>query len=357
LKTLDLYILKKFLTTFVFVVGMLMLVIVVIDITERNDKFIRHGLTFSEILPYYLAFIPYMANLITPITVFIATVFVTSKLASHSEIIAALSSGVSFRRLMVPYVVGAVIIGALNYYLNGWVIPEANKVRIAFQVQYFQKPFYFTETDIHIKVAPESYAYLKNYNSNINAGFNFTLERITDNQLVHKLTAKRIEWDSANANWKLKEWRMRILEDDGEIIDFGKELDTLINLNPRDFESTYGYHETLTNKELKDFIALLRSRGDDGIRFYENEQHIRNMSPFAALILTFIGVIVSARKSRGGSGFQIAFGFFLAFIYIILFILSRAIADAGTVNAVLAVWLPNIAFSLVGLFMYHTVPR
>ncbi len=336
---------------------MLILVIVVIDITERNDKFMRHGLTVKEILPYYMAFIPYMANLITPITVFIATVFVTSKLASHSEIIAALSSGVSFRRLMLPYIIGAAMIGGLNYYLNGWVIPDANKVRIAFQVQYFQKPFYFTETNIHVKVAPESYAYLKSYNSNINAGFNFTLETIKDNGLINKLSSKRIQWDTLSSQWKLTDWQMRALNGDGETMSFGTELDTLINLQPRDFESTYGYHETLTNQELNDFIDLLKLRGDDGVRFYENERHIRNMSPFAALILTFIGVIVSARKSRGGAGFQIAFGFLLAFIYIILFILSRAIADAGSMNPVLAVWLPNIVFSMVGLFMYHTVPR
>ena len=170
----------------------------------------------------------------------------------------------------------------------------------------------------------------KNYNSNIDAGFNFTLETIDENQLISKLTAKRIEWDTTNSNWTLKDWRMRTLAQDGEQMDFGVKKDTLINLHPRDFESTYGYHETLTNKELKEFIALLKLRGDDGVRFYENEQHIRNMSPFAALILTFIGVIVTARKARGGSGFQVAFGFLLAFIYIIIFILSRAIADAGS---------------------------
>jgi len=356
-KILDRYILKKFLSTFFFTVVILVSVIVIIDITERNDKFIKHGLSLSEILPYYLAFIPFVANLITPITVFIATTFVTAKMASHTEIIAMLSGGVSFRRFMVPYLIGALIIGFISFYFNGWVIPDANKVRVAFEVAYLKRPFYFSETDIHLKVAPKSYAYLRSYNSNIDGGFNFTLETINDNLLVEKLSARRIDWDSTKSVWKLRDWDLRIINDFGETVTFGRELDTTLNINPKDFASSYRLHETFTNDELNDYIELLTLRGDDGIAVYEIEKQVRYMSPFAAIILTFIGVIISARKTRGGSGLQIAIGFLLAFLYIILFIMSRAIADAGSIPPIVGVWLPNIMFSIVGVLMYHTVPR
>jgi len=357
MRIIDRYILKKFLSTYVFVVLILVAIIVIIDITERNDKFIKHQLTLVEILPYYLAFIPYISNLITPITVFIATVFVTSKMASHTEIIAILSSGVSFRRLMVPYIIGSVIIGVISFFLNGWIIPEANKTRIAFQIQYLKKPYYFTERNIHIKVAPHEYIYMQSYNSNASTGFRFTLEKIGNNRLIEKLSANRIEWDSTQNNWKLKNWDHRIILEKNEIVTSGVLLDTAIDIHPKDFTNTYGLHETLTNKELQEFIELLKLRGDEGVAFYEIELYVRYMAPFAALILTLMGLIVSSRKSRGGAGFQIALGFLLAFIYIILFIMSRAIADAGSINPVLGIWLPNIIFSAVGVILYHTVPR
>jgi len=357
MRIIDRYILKKFLTTFLFVVLIIVAVIVIIDITERNDKFIKHELTLKEILPYYFAFIPYMANLITPITVFIATVFVTSKLASHTEIIAMLSSGISFHRIIVPYVIGAVLIGLVSFYFGGYLIPVANRTRIDFQLKYLKSRKNFSERHIHMKVAPRSYAYIETFNTNLNRGYRFTLETIKDNQLHEKLTAREIQWDSVEADWNLKDWDLRTIEGAKETVTFGEKMDTTLNISPKDFGNNWGMHETLTNDELDDFIELLELRGDDGITFYLIERYVRYMSPFAALILTFLGVIVSARKSRRGAGVQMAFGFLLAFIYIILFIMSRAIADAGSIHPMLGVWIPNLSFIIIGAFMYHTIPR
>jgi len=196
MKILDWYILKKFLTTFVFVVFVLVSIVVVIDITEHNDKFVQHKLSFMEVLNYYMSFIPFVANLITPITVFIATVFITSRMAGHTEIVAILSSGVSFRRFMVPYLIGSSIIALVTLYMNGWVIPNANKTRINFQITYFKKPKFFSERDIHMKVAPNSYAYMESYNNRNETGFRFTLETIENNVVHEKLSALRINWDS-----------------------------------------------------------------------------------------------------------------------------------------------------------------
>lgn len=357
MKIIDRYILKKFLSTYIFVVLILVAVIVMIDLTEKNDDFIQHNLSLEPILKYYLAFIPFVANLITPITVFIATVFVTAKMAGQTEIIAILSSGISFRRLMVPYFIGAIIIAAVSFYFNGWVIPDSNKYRVAFEVEYVKKPFYFDERNIHIKVAPTSYLYMEHYNNQANVGYRFTLETIENNELKEKLTAKRIEWQEDSARWRIKEWKLRTFDGFEETVTFGNEMDTVLKILPKDFGNTYRQNEAMTIDELNDHIEELRGRGSVEAEIYVIEKYIRYMMPFTVLILTFIGLTVSSRKARGGAGFQIALGFLIAFIFIIAYIMSRSIAQAGTMNPLLAVWLPNIIFTIVGFVMYKTVPR
>lgn len=357
MKIIDQYILKKFLSTFFFVVFLLVSIVCVIDYTEKNDNFLEHNLSAGEVINYYIDFIPYIASLITPITVFIAVVFVTSKMASQTEIIAILSSGVSFRRMLVPYLIGAMLIASISFWLNGWVIPNANKDRIAFEIKYVKSFNTYDETDIHIKVAPELYAYMQRYNNHSDVGYRFTLEKIKGNEMMEKLSARRIEWDSATTKWKLKEWQLHKFDGLQESIETGDVMDTTLNIHPKDFSSTYGLFEALTLPELNQHIQLLRERGGNDIPIYQVEKYIRYMSPFTAIILTFIGVIMSARKARGGSGFQIALGFFIAFLYIIFFIFARSIAEANSSNPLLAVWFPNIIFSVVGMVLYKTVPR
>ncbi len=357
MKILDRYILKKFLSSYIFVVLILVAVIMVIDITEKSDDFLEHKLAFAQIADYYLDFIPWIANLITPITVFIATVFITSKLAGHTEIVAMLSSGVSFSRLIVPYIIGAIMIAAASFYLTGWLIPNSDKDRVAFLAEYTHRPYNFTENNIHIKIAPTSYMYLKNYNNHSRVGHQFTLETVEGNDMREKLSARRVSWNEESQNWKVHDWTLRQFEGRQEHITQGKELDTLLNITPRDFESNKYLEQTLTINELNSTIALLRSRGADNVETFVVEKYMRYMSPFAIIILTFIGVIMSARKSRGGVGFQIALGFLIAFVYIILFMLSREFALKGEVPPLLGVWIPNIIFTAVGFLLYKTVPR
>ncbi len=357
MKLIDRYILKKFLGAFVFVVLVIVSVICIIDITEKNEKFISNSLSFQQVFGYYMDFFPYIANMITPITVFIAVVFVTAKLASHTEIIAILSSGVSFVRLMVPYLIGALLIGAVSFVLTGWIIPQANKDRVAFEIAYFEKPYYFSEKNIHIKVGPELYLYIESYYNQSNKGNKFTLERIEGTQLLEKLSADALLWDSENERWKLNNWKIRKFEGFIEKVSFGEEMDTTLNIHPKDFENSYRLYETFTITELDQFIKELRSRGADNIEIYQIEKYFRFTSPFTVIILTFIALIVSARKIRGGAGFQIALGFLIAFIYIIFYIFTRSIAEVGGMNPALAVWIPNLIFAAVGLLMYKTVPR
>lgn len=360
MKILDWYILKKFLTTFVFVVGILVAIILIITFSERNETFIKENIPSGLIIQYFLYYAPYVANLIAPLTVFIAAVFVTSKMASHTEIVAILAGGVSYPRFLKPFFVGALIIAVTSFVFTGWIIPNANKFRVAFERNYFdKKTFNYEGKDVHFKVSPTSYVYISSYNSYRNIGYSFTLEEIEDKELLYKLSAREVQWDSTSTSWKLKDWSLRKINEMGEEYKYHNLSDTAItiNMSPKDFGNNKGLQETLTLPELDEYILDLQAKGADNVPIYQIEKLIRFMSPFTAIILTFIGVILSSRKTRGGVGFQIALGFLIAFIFILLFIATKSIAEAGSMNPLLAVWLPNIIFSVLALFIYRLVPK
>ncbi|EOZ99541.1 membrane protein, putative [Indibacter alkaliphilus LW1] len=357
MKILDKLIIKDFIKTYFFVVLMLILIVLVLDFTEKNDKFIRNQVPVSEILIYLGNYGLYLNNLLTPITVFISVIFITSKMSGRTEIIAILSSGTSFMRMLVPFFIGATMIGLAAFLLNGWVLPGATAGVTEFKSRWLDEEKFYTETNIHVKVAPDVYAYISRYYTSGNTGYQFTLEQIRDGQLLAKLSADRIVWDTAINSWQLRNWRLRELHEKGELYSVGESLDTLLSITPDDFDLPSNHHETLKLPDLNRQIQILEDRGADNVNYYKIEKYVRYMSPFAAIILTFIGVIVSSRKTRGGSGFQIALGFLLAFIYIIMFLLARTFAEAGSTYPLLSLWFPNMVFALMGLVLYKTVPR
>lgn len=357
MKILDKLIIKDFLKTYFFVVVMLILVVLVLDFTEKNDSYIRNDVPSGEIFKYMINYGLYLNNLLTPITVFISVIFITSKMAGRTEIIAILSSGVSFMRMLRPFLFAASMIGGVSFLLNGWVLPGATEGVTKFRITYLDKEKTSSESNLHIKVGTDSYAYISRFYNTSNTAYTFTLETIKDGELLAKLSADRIEWDTAKHVWTLHNWRLRELQEREEIYTVGEDLDTTLSITPADFDVPPNHHETLKLPELGKQIKILEERGADNVGFYKIERYVRFMSPFAAIILTFIGVIMSARKTRGGSGFQIAMGFLLAFVYIILFILSRTFAENGAAYPIFAVWLPNIIFGLTGLLLYKTVPR
>lgn len=310
------------------------------------------------LIKYYLNLAPYWANYISPLMIFISTVFFTAQLAAHTEIIAILSTGTSFRRLMYPYFVGSALVGIFSFAMVGWVLPKANKVRIEFENQYIKEKFYFANRDYHMAVAPNTYAYISSYNNATKTGYDFTLERFDGKQLVEKLAANRITWVDTLNKWTIYSYKIRKLGISKDQI-YTSEIakDTLINMHPSDFESTHGIQETYTIPELRERIELIKTRGSEGIESYEIELYQRFVTPFAVIILSIMGLIVSARKARGGVGLQVAVGFVLAFVYILFYILSKGIAETGDLPALLAVWLPNIVFTVIALVMYYTVPR
>ncbi|NBP68320.1 MAG: YjgP/YjgQ family permease [Cytophagia bacterium] len=349
MKLIDQYILKRFLSTFFFVVLILLAIICVIDLTEKMDKYTKNALNASQILGYYLDFLPWVGGLVTPITVFIATVYVCARMAGHTEVIAILSSGVSFRRMLLPYFIGAALIAGLSFWFNGWLIPNSNKDRLAFELQYLKSRFYFDKRNVHIQVAPDVYLYIQNYNNTVNTGYNFSIEKFEGLRLIEKLTANRIAWDSTKNKWTMHDWQLRKIDGifestlapeavagfdtnrtakSKDIVMSGTALDTTLVITPKEFENDYRKFDGMTINELQSYITTLRARGSTGVEAYEVELHTRYSSPFTIFILTFMGVIVSARKSRGGTGLQIALGFGLSFLFILFFMLFRTFAEA-----------------------------
>lgn len=378
MRILDKYILKSLLSTFFFVVLILLAVITVIDLTEKMDKFAKAGVTSGQIAAYYLDYISWIGSFITPITMFIATVYVCARMAGHTEVIAALSSGVSFKRFLLPFLVGAAIIGTISFVLNGWIIPDSNKSRLEFEVQYIKNKYYYDKRNIHLQVAPDIYLYMQSYNNSSNTGYHFSLERFKDNKLIEKLTANRIEWDTVKQKWTLRDYKIRRIDQIFETTSHperipgfettrnafsrdslvsGVSLDTALVIHPKEFESDYRKYDGMTLNELNSYIRTLKARGTTGVEVYEVEKYTRYSAPFTILILVFMGVIVSSRKSRGGTGLQIAVGFVLSFIFILFFTLFRTFAEAGSMPPEISVWIPNIIFALISLGMYKYVPR
>lgn len=358
MKIIDRYILQKYLQAFLFVVIILVVVVCVIDYTEKNQDFIEHNLSWGKILgSYYINFALYIANLLAPITVFIATVFVTAKLATHSEIIAMLNSGMSFRRMLVPYLIGSSAIAVLIFILIGWYLPKANKERLAFEVQYVWGEKDFEDRNVHMRIAPKYYIYFESYNKDLSTGYRFTLEKIEETELKMKISAKKFSWLEDQKKWRIHDFKQRIFNDSTQKLKWGTALDTSLNIRPKDIEKERMEHETMTLTALNKFIKKQKMRGVTNIEPYLIEKYERITYPFAIIILTMMGVMVSARKSRQGTGFKIALGFVLAFIYILMVIVGRNIASVGAIPPYLSAWIPNIVFTIIGLFLYWRAPK
>jgi lipopolysaccharide export system permease protein len=380
MKLLDQYILKRFLSTFFFVVVILLAVITVIDLTEKMDKFAKAGVSGSQIAGYYLDFVPWIGSLVTPITIFIATVYVCAQMAGRTEIIAILSSGVSFRRFLFPFFLGALVVASISFILNGWIIPNSNKSRLEFEVENLKNKFYFDKRNIHMQVAPNTYLYMQSYNNANQTGYHFTMERFENNKLIEKLTANRIEWDSVKLKWSMRDWSLKKVDSvfqtagmvsdtlrpqkrrtskyrDRDNLTRGASKDTTLVITPKEFESDYRKYDGLTLNELNDYIHTLQARGSTGVDVYLVEKYTRYSAPFTIFILVFMGAIVSSRKSRGGTGVQIALGFLLSFIFILFFTLFRTFAENGAMPPALSVWIPNVLFGIISLAMYKYVPR
>lgn len=358
MKHIDLYIIKKFLGTFFFSIVLIMVIVVVFDVAEQIDDFIESKATVWQIISeYYLNFIPYFANLFTPLFVFISVIFFTSKLAQHTEIIAILSSGISFRRMLLPYFISAAVIVALSLALANYFIPNANKALFSFKKQYiWNKPSNF-DRNIHKQISPGVFIYMEAYSTEFDIGYRFSIEKIENNKLVSKLMSDMIQWDSTKSKWSIKNYYIREIRDDQEIITKGTQTDTTLALKPDDFKERMELIEAMNYFELNDYIAEQELRGSPNIDKYRIEKYKRTANPFSIFILSLIGVCVSSRKTRGGTGLHIGIGLVLSFTYILFMQMSTNFAVGGSMPAILGVWLPNIVYLFIGLAMYRNTQK
>lgn len=357
LKKIDIYIIKKFLGTFFFALGLIILVSIVFDFSEKIDDFIEKKAPLNAIVfQYYLNFIPYFSNLFSFLFVFIAVIFFTSKMAMHTEIIAILSCGISYRRFMVPYFIAASLIALLTFWLGHYVIPKSNVGRLKFEEQYLKKHYRSPDKNIHKQISPGVFVYIKNYNTTADHGTRFSMETIKDGKLVSKMMADFIRWDTTKQKWRIHNYWIREIHGLSETITEGDDLDTTLNLYPAEFKRPHTIVESMTTPDLKDFIKEESSRGQSDT-YYFIELYRRTAAPFAVFILTIIGVSLSSRKIRGGMGMHIGFGIALSFSYILFMQVSKEFSISGDLKPIVAVWIPNILFAVIAMVLYKLAPK
>jgi len=357
LSILDIYIIKKFLGTYIFSIILIISVAVVFDINEQLDKFIRNDAKLKPIIfDYYVNFVPYYANLFSALFVFISVIFFTSKLADNSEIIAMLSNGMSFKRLMKPYMISASIIAIVSFVLSSFIIPPANIKRINFQNKYIKNKEVDYAQQIQMQIEPNVIAYIGRYSKSYNQGYNFSLDKFDGKELVSRMTAKRIEYDSIY-NWKVYDYSIRNFDGMREHITSGTMIDTTLTFTPKDFLIGVNDFEQLTTPQLYDYINRQKDRGIGQIQAFEIEFHKRFASIASAFILTIIGASLSSRKVKGGMGLNIGIGLMLSVSYILFMTITSSFAVSGMVSPLVAAWIPNIIFTLIAIYLYKRAPN
>ena len=361
LKKLDWYIIRKFIGTYIFSIVLIITIAIVFDVNENLAKFAQYHAPMKAIVfEYYANFVPYFANLFSPLFVFIAVIFFTSKLAGNSEIISMLAAGVSFKRLLRPYMVSCALIALLSYYLGAYVIPHGTVIRQNFEATYKNKARNTAAENVQLQVDKGVIAYMQFYDDERKRGYGFCLDKFDNKKLVSHMTAQEIQYDTiadTKYRWKAKNWKIRTLKGLHEKIPEGQELDTVIHIEPSDLIYSKGQQETLTSPQLSEYIDRQLERGSGNVVQYQVEYHKRIASSLAAFILTIIGASLSARKRKGGMGLYLGIGLVLSFLYIMLQTVSSTFAVNGGWPPILAAWLPNIIFVPIAYFCYRKAPN
>lgn len=361
LKKLDWYIIKKFIGTYFFAIILIISISIVFDFNEHLAKFTQYHAPWKAIIfDYYLNFIPYFANLFSPLFVFIAVIFFTSKLAGNSEIISMLAAGVSFKRLMRPYMISAAFISLLTFFLGAYVIPKGTIVKQNFETMYKNKKRTTSAQNVQLQVGQGVIAYIQHYDNNVKRGYGFNLDKFENKKLVSHLTAQEIQYDTISESkyhWKISQWRIRDMRGLKEKITSGARKDTVIMMEPTDLVFSKGQQETFTSPQLREYISKQINRGSSNVVQYEVEYHKRIASSFASFILTTIGMSLSSRKRKGGMGLYLGIGLALSFTYILLQAVSSTFAINANTPPMLAAWIPNIIFAVVAYFCYRQAPN
>ncbi len=351
LKLLDRYIIGKFLGTYIFAIVLILAITIMLDINEKLDSFLKAPLK-ETVFDYFLNFLPYFANQFSPLFTFIAVIFFTSKLADNSEIIAMLSAGMSYRRLLVPYMLSAAVIASATFVLSAYIIPPANVKRIAYQNTYVKNKAANYGSNIQLMVSPGVVAYMNRYDNTAKTGYRFSLETFKDKKLVSRLTAQTIHYDTLY-NWVVRDYMIRDLKGTREVITRGTRLDTVIPIEPKDFLIAKNDQEMLTSPALTEYIRHQKERGVANIKSFEIEYHRRYAITAAAFILTVIGMALSSKKVKGGMGINIGIGLVLSFSYILFMTVTSAFAVSGYTSPMVAMWIPNVIYAIIAVLLYR----
>lgn len=354
---LDLYILRKFLGTFFLATILFLAIIAMFDVTEKLDAFLVAPIE-ETLFDYFLSFLPYFALQLSPLFVFISVIFFTTKLASNSEIIAILSSGVSFNRLLRPYMIGAAIIAALTFVADNYLVPPTNQKRIDYTNKYVRNKKVEQNTNIQLKISPDVVAYFGRFEDSNKTGYRFSLYEFEGKRLISRTTAQTARYDSTRMyHWILNDYMTRTFDGMDETIIHGRTMDTIIPFEPRDFMISANDEETLTTPQLSEYIRKQKMRGVANIKAFEIEKESRYASLAAAFILTLIGMSLSSRKVKGGMGINIGIGLTLSFSYILFSAVTSSFAISGATTPFIAMQIPNVIYLIIGLYLYYRASR
>lgn len=358
LTKIDWYIIKRFLGAFVLALGLFTVIIIVFDLAEKIDDFMENEAPFTEVIfNYYVNWVPFLLNLFSPVFVFISVIFFTSKMAQKSEIVAILAAGVSYRRLMLPYVLTACFLALVSFSLFAWIIPKADKTRVVFENEYIRDRTRYSASQIKTQIAPGMIMSISNFNFSDSAGYRVSLENVEDGTLKSKLYADRMTWNETTGKWKLSKWWIREFIDGAEVLSSGAAIDTMIPFNPEDFFRKNDDVQMFNLNELDEMIALEEMRGTGNTFFYITEKYKRFAMPFAVIILTVIGVSVSSKKTRGGIGLNLGVGLLLSFTFLVVFQFFLAYGSSGSMHPLLSVSIPNIIFGVIAAFLYKIAQK
>ncbi len=361
IKRIDRYIIRKFIGTYIYSIALIISISIVFDINENLAKFTtNHAPLRAIVFDYYANFVPYFANLFSPLFVFIAVIFFTSKLAGNSEIIAMLACGMSFKRLLRPYMVSAALIAVLNLYLGAYVIPRGTVVRHDFESLYKNNKKNTSASNVQLQVGKGVIAYIAQYDDRHKTGYGFSLDKFENKKLVSHMTASSIQYDTisdSKYHWKAINYKTRTLRGMREHITTGMERDTVVLMEPIDLVFSKGQQETFTSPELLEYISKQKDRGSSNVVQYEVEFHKRIAMCFASFILTIIGASLSSRKRKGGMGLYLGIGMALSFTYILLQTVCSTFAINANTPPMLAAWIPNILYFFIAYYCYRKAPN
>jgi len=363
MKKLDWYILKKFLTTFVFTMLTFTTIAVVIDTSEKADDFVKSGLSSWQLVThYFIGFVPFIMSMIFPLFVFIACIYFGSKMASQSEFIAILAGGVRYNRMLRPFFVGSVFLAALYWYATQYWIPRAEEIRTNFQSTYIDSRSSYNgdpyrSNNFYLRVNAETYVGLRYYDTARKTAGSFFLAKIKNNRVYYNLRAESMKWDTAKKNWLLTNAVEHTNEGLKETAKLIPSLNMNLNFKPEELRRDEYQKNKFTTPELKRFIQMEEIRGSEGLNTYKEERYHRDASPFSVIILTMIGAVISTRKVRGGSGLLLALGLVMAALFVIMDKFSVTFATKGNFSPLLAAWMPNFIFSFVAVYLYWKAPK